>query len=82
MVVFTVKLWRIAIRNVARRNHGASQGALIVRKLYSTRHLPQSREMEQQVKTPNFNEFKGMKAEFPCITRLTILYVIFKVAGF
>ena len=52
-----------------RRNYSVT-----IRKLYSTHCLPQSQarsqEMAKEVKAPNFNkEFKGMKAEFPCVTR-------------
>ena len=66
MAVFRL---RILLKNVPKRNYSVT-----VRKVYSTSHLPQSRaqsrEMEKEVKAPNFNkEFKGMKAEFPCVTK-------------
>lgn len=62
-----VKIVRIAIKNILRRNNDG----LVVRKFYSTPYNYQLQETKEQVRTPNFiKEFKGMKAEFPCVTRL------------
>ena len=70
MAVFRVKVLKIPLMIVPRRNYDFV--TMTVRKLYSTQ--PQSQEMENEAKAPQkapgFNkEFKGMKAEFPCVTR-------------
>ena len=67
MINFRVRTLRpIFAQRIPWRNHDA----LIVRKFYSTHRLA-----EQHVKTPNFTkEFKGMKAEFPCLARLYVKF--------
>ena len=71
MVVFGVRIIRLAIQSVPKRNQDEFMRKCY--KYYSTHHLAQSLEPGRRVKTPNFNkEFKGMKAEFPCLARLLV----------
>lgn len=70
MILSRVGIFRIAINNLHRRNYH------VLTQFYSTHRLAKPRDTEQQVETPMFNkEFKGMKAEFPCVAKLAVLYV-------